>query len=228
MAEIETTPKLDLSEIAKSDLIQLAGHAGKLELIAAQAAQLKIGTEISEVERTISEKSDLPINEIRDIFQAIWNLNILKHKLRLDSQRLLGIVTSSLEEQASQDWIENNLEIWNTARDAIAKFLDSLQTNHPLVIARKAEQLKFSHQNLLNDAKIITDLRPVFDSSAKKPEEFIITHSLMLNYYDGTEIRRIAIAVDENDIQNLRRVCERAIVKEETLNDHLKKIFSAQ
>jgi hypothetical protein len=217
MGEIESIPSLDLSDLAQDDLANLASQSERLESIASYAAKIKVGTGSSEAEHEIAKHTKLPLDQIHRVFRAIWNLTFLKNRLGLKSQKLIDVIISNLDQQAPRDWIAKNLSSLKSASSIIAKVLDTLNADHPLVIASKAEQLRLSYQNLLTDARIITDLRPVFDSSAKKIAEFIISHNLLINYFDGTETRRIVFALDTNDVVNLRRICERAQEKERSL-----------
>ncbi|MGA2060182.1 MAG: hypothetical protein ABSG67_06845 [Thermoguttaceae bacterium] len=217
MGEIESIPSLDFSDFARDDLAHLASQSGMLESIATHAAQIKVDAGSSEAEHDIAKNTKLPLDQVHRVFRAIWNLTFLKNRLGLNSQKLIDVIISNLEQQAPQDWIKNNLPSLKSASSTIAKVLDTLNADHPLYIASKAEQLRLSHQNVLTDARIITDLRPVFNPSAKKIAEFIISHNLLVNYYDGTETRRMVFALDANDVANLRRICERAQEKEHTL-----------
>ncbi len=82
----------------------------------------------------------------------------------------------------------------------------------------KAKDLQYEHENTFCDARIITDLRPVFDADVKSPPTgMVIAHILKLEYHHCGKHTEIHIAIDKDDIQNLMYVLGRACEKADTL-----------
>ena len=76
--------------------------------------------------------------------------------------------------------------------------------------------LTYEYENLLQVARVITDVRPVFSDDAKNVEAAVVSHTLRIRY-DSTEGNHsISIAMDENDIRDLENQCKRAIQKAQT------------
>jgi hypothetical protein len=95
---------------------------------------------------------------------------------------------------------------------------------HPLSMIAKAKDLLYDHENTFCDARVITDIRPVFDTDIKQvPTEAAITHTLKIEYHRGTKQTEIHIAVDVDDIDYLLSILWRAKEKSETLSGVLSK-----
>jgi hypothetical protein len=88
-------------------------------------------------------------------------------------------------------------------------------------IIAKAGELLYTYPIVYQSARILTDVRPVF-SSEKEPTPIasVISHTLVVDTSEGdTEGRakRIFIALDSEDLTDLKRVIERASQKEAAL-----------
>lgn len=213
----DTDPILRLSRTARDDLAHLAKQRGNLGAVADATSKLEPGIRLSDAARTVGKAAGIPPQDAARIFWTIQNLQRLKMRLRQDTGELLRTMTATFESEAPEAWKEENLEGWRKALSAIAEFLDTVQHDHPLAIARKAEQLGTEHQNLFMDARILTDLRPVFSAAGDIIHESLVIQTLLIDYHDGAEPRRVALALDARDIAQLRRLCERAEAKASTL-----------
>ncbi|MBL4692303.1 MAG: hypothetical protein JKY92_03140 [Magnetovibrio sp.] len=70
-----------------------------------------------------------------------------------------------------------------------------------------------SHENMLTDSSIITDIRPVFNDSRSGILGSIITFTMMLELSSQDSDKRVSIAMDLKDVEELKRSCEMAIEK---------------
>ncbi|MBA7656344.1 hypothetical protein ES703_64268 [subsurface metagenome] len=87
-------------------------------------------------------------------------------------------------------------------------------------LINKALQLYSEYQNLFLDARILTDLRPIFKSNLKEgPAGGIIVHNLKVIYQSKHDSRsqEIFLALDSADLDTLIKVLERAKEKAENL-----------
>jgi hypothetical protein len=87
-------------------------------------------------------------------------------------------------------------------------------------IPAKARTLLLEGRTLCR-ARLLTDIRPVFDSSEapSKPEGALIVHNLRLSYHDGSEkgIKDFIVTLDSNDLDELQAILQRGKVKEQAL-----------
>src|SRR5262249_55776961 len=76
--------------------------------------------------------------------------------------------------------------------------------------------LMFEHENLLQGAHVVTDIRPLFSEDATRVEGSVVSHTLRLRYVSTEGDHTISIAMDESDIHELARQCKRALLKAQT------------
>lgn len=88
-----------------------------------------------------------------------------------------------------------------------------------LWIASKAWTLQVDQENVLCEAKILTDVRPVFGTNVEdQPAGFVITHTLKIGYHDaGADHKDFYVSLDEAELSTLRSMIERAEKKASSL-----------
>jgi hypothetical protein len=86
----------------------------------------------------------------------------------------------------------------------------------------KIEQLKSDHYSVFYDAKILTDLRPVFDQPGEPPVGAIIGHTLKVVCHEGVEHKELYFALDSDDVLTLKKIVERAEAKTVSLRSFVK------
>ncbi len=92
------------------------------------------------------------------------------------------------------------------------------------VVATKAQELRTEFERTFCDARIITDMRPVFGGNVEDaPTAMIIVHTLKLGYHDtnSSEHKELFIALDNEDMGKLAEQLVRASKKEKTLKTRL-------
>jgi len=88
----------------------------------------------------------------------------------------------------------------------------------------KATALRTEYANTFCDAKILTDIRSVFDDSViEGPSAAVISHSLKIEYHHGTRHKEIYVSLDAADLDTLGEVLERAREKAASLSRILAK-----
>jgi hypothetical protein len=90
--------------------------------------------------------------------------------------------------------------------------------------AAKALALRVDFGNVFCDAKILTDLRPIFAKPEEAPVGTIITHTLKLVYHEHGDHKELYVALDSNDIIALKKVLERAESKEKSLTPLIERV----
>ena len=116
----------------------------------------------------------------------------------------LGIVDTN-------KWTDDQLKVWDAASAIVAQILESTA----ITIAAKALDLSYDYQNVLRDARIITDIRPVFDVDRTEIVGAVISQTFKIEYTSDDGAHAIAFAIDENDIRKLRKACDLALTKSE-------------
>jgi len=86
-------------------------------------------------------------------------------------------------------------------------------------VAARAKELQMDVERVFCEARILTDLRPIFGTQVGEPKAMMIIHTLKLGYHDGAtgKHEELFVALDNDDIQKLKRVLERAEKKTKSL-----------
>ena len=91
-------------------------------------------------------------------------------------------------------------------------------------IPAKARTLLLEGRTLCR-ARLLTDIRPVFDGSEapSKPEGALIVHNLRISYHDGSDkgVKDFIVTLDSNDLDELQAVLQRGKAKEQALEKML-------
>ena len=201
---------LNFSDTAIADLAHLAQNSKHLDDVTTAALRLRPGIGVHDASKIIAEDTAAEPEEVNRALETFLNLYRIKIRLRMDTAQLIRTVTNGLEEQSPQEWKRDYRAAWKGATEQITKCLDTFTAEHPLAIKEKAEQLGVAHQKLFMEAKLVTDLRPVFDSSGNQILESLIIQTLLIKYFDGNEPQCIELALDSQDVAQLLRKCERA------------------
>ena len=111
-----------------------------------------------------------------------------------------------------------NLALAEADRARFVQNMHKLLGVEALSFLAKANALQAEHERLFHDAKILTDLRPVFHAPDDPPVDMIVEYTLKVVFHDGSRRHReIFMAMDENDISRLKKAIERAEKKAASL-----------
>lgn len=125
------------------------------------------------------------------------------------SNWLKGSVEDKLNKAELKDWGKNFDVFW----EVIASSLVSLSA--------KAVDVQFDFEKIFGGGRILTDLRPVFNIDRERVASMILTFSLRVDYAESGGRSSIALALDLQDIEQLRIACEEALTKAKALEKAL-------
>jgi hypothetical protein len=126
-------------------------------------------------------------------------------------------------EMAGHEDLRGPREQWTVLQERLQRLL---APEHPLWLAARASIVLAQRENLYCDAKILTDIRPIFGRTAtKEPVAVSVVHTLKLEYHHGgsQDADELFVALDADDLQELRRVLQRAEDKQATLEAVIKR-----
>ena len=129
------------------------------------------------------------------------------------------ISTEQFAKKLSDDvFSEQKLPIDETDRDILKDRLTKLfELKASLGLTAKALDILTDAQHLFYTAKILTDIRPVFNEEGKVIEAAVIVHNLLIHYGDAGDHKNFFVNMDTDDIKQLRAVLDRADQKAKTL-----------
>lgn len=91
-----------------------------------------------------------------------------------------------------------------------------------LNMSAKACRVRTDYPRVFCDAKVLSDIRPVFDKPADKPIGSVINHSLRVEYHEGGDHKEFYVELDAEDLSKLKKIFERAETKAASLKAYLK------
>ena len=89
------------------------------------------------------------------------------------------------------------------------------------LVPRKGPDLRYNHENVLGRARLITELQPIFAKNAQEIRTFIVGHTLRIEYVSAGKAETLSLALDDRDVELLRRECDRATEKSATVRRQL-------
>ncbi len=144
-------------------------------------------------------------SEARDLAEAL---------ISLTAQR--GIWAS--DELAARVSRSEDLAVAEEERESFARLLAGLIEAQALVTMGKAIDVMTEHEHIFQSARIMTDIRPIFeDEPSSRPTGAAILSLLVINHSTDGQRKSIEFAMDRADLHALRAGVERAITKIESL-----------
>ena len=112
------------------------------------------------------------------------------------------------------------LDKTDLVRQRIAKLLS---VGGWLAVLAKAQNVRGDQERLFCAARILSDVRPVFGNTPDSISAAVVVHSLNITYHQDGEHKDFYVALDTNDLRNLKKTVERAEKKHETLKSLIQK-----
>ena len=101
--------------------------------------------------------------------------------------------------------------------DGLKPRLSVLLELESLRIAAKAAAVQREQQRLFVDARVLTDIRPIFADDTEPPLAAVLNHSLKLSYFEDGETHDFFVVLDDEDLGKLQKTITRAQSKSKAL-----------
>jgi hypothetical protein len=88
-------------------------------------------------------------------------------------------------------------------------------------VSRKVQYVGLEYEHLFLDARILTDVRPVFGGDGFEISTSVVVHSLRIKSREDRQERSSYFALDRDDLLQLRELIDRALKKERVIHDTL-------
>jgi hypothetical protein len=157
--------------------------------------------------------SEIEPSIIKVIVNELFSMNYAVEKSGISLDAFADFVSSSAFSDSSDEFPidESDRDI---LKDRLAR-LFALKAS--LGLTTKALDILTDAQHLFYTAKILTDVRPVFNEEGTAIEAAVIIHNLMIHYGDAGDHKNFFVNLDTKDIKELREVLERAEAKEKAV-----------
>jgi hypothetical protein len=193
----------NLSQPAAAELLRALGSAQ------VTASPKEMVSNIAESVPSVSRE------ELEKILEVLYSLYHVREFSELNRNSFLSELVESVRENANPKIPDEELPIIRQRfKDLLGlKTLESIS---------KAIGLQREEERIYCEAKIISDIRPVFGNDVKlKPVAATITHSLKISYHENGDHKEFYIVLDEVDLNELAEVIKRAKTKANTLTQVL-------
>jgi hypothetical protein len=178
----------------------------------------KVETDPSEMIVRVSESvPNIPLEDLSDIIRTVYALYPVRELSEVADEQFLDDLIIGIQRSE-----RNNVHvpvIGDGIRDRLRKLLDITS----LRILSKAINLQRDGDNLYCEAKILSDVRPVFSEDVGQPMCAVVTHTLKLGYHKGGRHKEIFLVLDRADLGTLQEVLRRAAEKDRELRIFLGK-----
>ena len=158
-----------------------------------------------------TEARGVSLSDLQKLVETMASL----YRLRIKSEVKPEVIAKDVAEAASKD------AGINASADILEARLRRLLTVESLnLVDAKAKELQLEAEHTFCDARVVTDLRPVFGGNiSDSPEAMILVHTLKLGYHDsGSQTHKeMYLALDADDVVKLAEILRRAQEKTKTL-----------
>ncbi len=156
---------------------------------------------------------------LTEIVTLLLSLTALRLRLDLDASKLSTILWQAITESEYEE-----LKHQEKDEKAFTQRLTRLLNVESLLYPTKAPSVILAHENVFTYARIITDIRPIFGPDVTiEPPAAAIIHTLQLTCRRGDDVNDFYIAMDRDDLNLLRDVLKRAVLKADNLHTFLEK-----
>jgi len=164
----------------------------------------------------IQQVPSLRRDEIEVILRSLFSLSVFLADEETPLSENLSSLSSAMQASGNPD-----LALSEDEKIEFERRLDRLVRINAVSIAAKVQRLRLEYSNVFHDAKILTDIRPIFDKPENRPLGCAVAHILKLTYHEGGDHKDFYVALDENDIQVMKKILERAEAKAASLKSVL-------
>ena len=172
------------------------------------ASPPEIVTKLHPILPTFSE------DDVENLVEALHSMYLIRAHSDVSIEEFVNDLTDAIRESGNKDIQTSNPE----ELERLKSRFESLLTVGPLSTQAKAHVLRQDFANIFWDAKIITDIRPIWDGDVKQPPEAtVITNTLKLEYHHIGGHGELYVYLDKEDIETLMYVLQRAQDKMATL-----------
>lgn len=173
------------------------------------------------------ESASVPLKKVegitntdaKAIFGTVCSLQRVKSADGIPAEQLAAAISSSAQTQSP--------ELFSSETTAALKsrLTSFLKLDGGVAITGKANDVMTDHQHVFCKARILSDVRPIFEENPNMLSAAVVIHNLQIGYHDnrnGTH-KEFYVALDMNDLKQLKAIIERAEKKAVTLESLLQK-----
>lgn len=161
--------------------------------------------------------SGIPSEDVERMLETINDLYRVRTRAEVSTDEFVNDLIESIEAEEFKDFSLRS-ETVPTVKERLKGFLDI----QALSLWAKAVDLRYEYERTIHDFRILTDARPVFGHNiSERPNAAVVTHTLKVAYHGTRGAQEIYFSLDEDDLDYLKHVIERAETKAKSLKEAL-------
>jgi hypothetical protein len=114
-------------------------------------------------------------------------------------------------------WTDAEIEKWRGVEPAFSELIAS----KAIRLTASVIDLSYEYTNIWQGARILTDIRPIFNEDATVIDGAVVSHAFRLRFDSVDGPHEMYVCLDESDIRALADQCERALQKSRTAGSML-------
>lgn len=213
--------KITIPPRALQGFIEIASLTSEqAEKVSTFLRQMQVGTKFNEINEYLY--SSLNIKTSRSIVNTFSTFGEILEPTEINFEDLTNNLIESVVELTKKD---KDKELDEDKLKALKRnLLLIFENSKNLKLTLKAFKLEFENDNLYSDARIISDIRLIFNDELEDTKRNgIILHRLHINFKKKRVDDEMFFTLDLKDLKNLKEDIDRAIKKEEIIKSDYNK-----
>ena len=176
------------------------------------------GASVSVYREKLAElMSDYPSQKREEVLDFMFSVSNLTDSRR-DAQVIARDFATVIRESNSENATSMTEKDFEEFEDFISSVLDSQDS---IGVRAKAARVRMQHERVFRYAETYSDIRSIFpqDGPTTPPGAAVIIHSLKVDFLHNGAAEELFLAMDYQDLEELKSVTERAIEKHKTLSE---------
>jgi hypothetical protein len=150
---------------------------------------------------------------LEPVFDTLLSLYALRAHLETSVETFAEDVCRAIEQGGA-----NGLQLRPETREQFRRHLVRLLSIPALSVGAKSIDVWLEQERVFHDARIITDIRPVFGTDVHaSPNAALLVHTLRITYHQDNDLKQFFVAMSQADVTALRAVLDRATEKADSL-----------
>ena len=166
--------------------------------------------------RLASEVKGLNKRQIDDIIALLFSLSLSRADAEIPAEKTATEVLDAMRASGRED-----LKLSGEEESRLKSRISMLIDISSVKVSAKASRVSTDYPRTFCEAKILSDIRPVFDKPEEKPIGSMVCHTLRIDYHEGGEHKEFFIALDMDDLRELKKTIDRAETKTASLRSFL-------
>jgi hypothetical protein len=195
----------------REGLKALAGlNTDQIGALLSRLASTPLNVDRDRFSSSVGQIEGVDAEELQTAVSALLFLHAFNSGIEVSTTQFVNDVCDSLAATKVEPDVVRRL------REVLPEFVEL----ESLRLQAKAVDLQVDHGRTYQSAKIITELRPVFDmATAEHIVGALIAHVLKVTYFSSGQSQEIFIALDDSDLAELKKAIAKAEVKGRVLRE---------